>query len=794
MPTNGGILERVRNTARVPIDTAGDDDAMKVDTPYGRWSDLLDRTSFHHSVYLMQVIDSFLQPAPEVLSLLPTEKRLECREAMLQAASTFRLAFIASGGFDAVVRWFSGPIQGRTQKQSERRMGNAAALRILKCCLFGDGHSVVSADRVVPSQLDDAGKQLLESLLNVRGLLTSLTAMIVRDDGISTATITDVLQLLWLLFASARTTEVFVSLPDSLGENFLVTLLLREGGPEALRASTSFGSSSKIRKNTHDLILKIPSLARNALPWLVSAMDEIEVTSDATTEYFDVLRRLVETEDTDENAMTSSLRASGADLHSLGTAVCSKLASCRRPSNDSALIDFSTGVLCGCLKLLRAIIENGGGDALTTGTRLLLEKLSIDRWSEQGSSSSPGVLQRVSSSSPGKPRSDDTVLIDLMGAIFDGFLLPGGSSSVVAICCDKESRSLGFDAVAASARSCQGRDGYAALVNRVKGIVNSAVPHLRHRWNQNGGGDEGHSRSLRNTAKYSGLRNQGRTCYMNSVLQQLFMTTDLRRAICAAPLPTRLRTSGGTYAKGAELVGKKISAQWDNGISYDAVVEAFDSSTGMHSIRYLPMRVATVGGAGHQQVHPEDVANMPPEMLEEFFLSEGRPGKETGVFEIIEEVSAVATGENTDEGCHSDSGDNDEFKETVEEVASRHLLEEVQRTFIHLDEGSRGRCFDPRALVEACTCLKLEFDVWQQNDASEFAMKLLDRMEIALKRWAPEQFRYLDHTFGLKQTKQKVCKECGLKVSVSAYRRFTFAMELTFCCRTDQSGRESDEH
>jgi ubiquitin carboxyl-terminal hydrolase 9/24 len=264
--------------------------------------------------------------------------------------------------------------------------------------------------------------------------------------------------------------------------------------------------------------------------------------------------------------------------------------------------------------------------------------------------------------------------------------------------------------------------------------------------------------------------------------------------MCAAPLPTRLRTSGGTYAKGAELVGKKISAQWDNGISYDAVVEGFDSSTGMHSIRYLPMRVATVGGAGHQQVHPEDVANMPPEMLEEFFLSEGRPGKETGVCEIIEEVSAVATGENTDEGCHSDSGDNDEFKETVEEVASRHLLEEVQRTFIHLDEGSRGRCFDPRALVEACTCLKLEFDVWQQNDASEFAMKLLDRMEIALKRWAPEQFRYLDHTFGLKQTKQKMCKECGLKVSVSAYRRFTFAMELTFCCRTDQSGRESDKH
>ena len=54
--------------------------------------------------------------------------------------------------------------------------------------------------------------------------------------------------------------------------------------------------------------------------------------------------------------------------------------------------------------------------------------------------------------------------------------------------------------------------------------------------------------------------------------------------------------------------------------------------------------------------------------------------------------------------------------------------------------------------------------MWQQNDASEFAMKLLDRLEISLKKWSPSHFRYLAHTFGMKQTKQKICKECGLKV------------------------------
>ena len=435
----------------------------------------------------MQVIDSFLQPAPEVLSILPAEKRLQCMQKLNEDATAFRLLFISSGGFDAVVRWFSEPVNLRFQKQSERRMGNAVALRILRGSLLGNGRSGLSIDPGHSVQLDTAGNQLLQSLSGASELLKSLTAMVVGDEGISTATISDLLKFLRLLFGSVRTTEKFVTLPNNLAEQFVVTLLLWEGGPEALRTSASVGNASKIRKETHDLILKIPALAKHAFPWLVAAMDEVEVTSDATSEFFDVLKKLVEVEMSD-----NSMGVSGVELRSLGTVVCKKLASCPRPTNDGALIDFSTGVLCGCLKLLRAIIENGGGEALGTGSSLLVNNLGIPRWSEKIGSSSSGVLELVSSSFRSKTRSADIALIDLMGAIFDGFLCPGGSSSVVAICCDKESRQLGFDAVAAAARSCQGREGYTALVDRINGIINSAVPHLRHRWNHNGSGDEGH--------------------------------------------------------------------------------------------------------------------------------------------------------------------------------------------------------------------------------------------------------------------------------------------------------------
>lgn len=248
---------------------------------------------------------------------------------------------------------------------------------------------------------------------------------------------------------------------------------------------------------------------------------------------------------------------------------------------------------------------------------------------------------------------------------------------------------------------------------------------------------------------------------MNSFLQQVFMMPELRKNMCLAPLPLSLRSSGSIMSsKGDNLVGKKISMQWENGLSYEAMVESFDKNSGMHTIRYCAVPVATVAGVNHLQVLPQDVARLPSSLADEFILSDGRPGKETGVFERLEDSPA-----NDDSGDKTYSELKHEVDESPDEAASRHLMEEVQRTFIHLDEGSRGRCFDPRALVEASACLKLEFDVWQQNDASEFATKLLDRLEISLKRWAPDHFRYLDHTFGLKQTKQKICKECGMKVS-----------------------------
>eukprot|EP00587_Corethron_hystrix_P001458 CAMPEP_0113316594 /NCGR_PEP_ID=MMETSP0010_2-20120614/11815_1 /TAXON_ID=216773 ORGANISM="Corethron hystrix, Strain 308" /NCGR_SAMPLE_ID=MMETSP0010_2 /ASSEMBLY_ACC=CAM_ASM_000155 /LENGTH=1282 /DNA_ID=CAMNT_0000173357 /DNA_START=1 /DNA_END=3846 /DNA_ORIENTATION=+ /assembly_acc=CAM_ASM_000155 len=142
-------------------------------------------------------------------------------------------------------------------------------------------------------------------------------------------------------------------------------------------------------------------------------------------------------------------------------------------------------------------------------------------------------------------------------------------------------------------------------------------------------------------------------------------------------------------------------------------------------------------------------------MEDAFLLTEGRPGRETGLFDILAEEDMDMDG--TGPAGHA-------LEETTEQMTSRRLLEELQRTFVSL-EGTQKRHFDPRGLVETSNCLNLEFDVWQQNDASEYTMKLFDRLEIVLKKWAPRHFDFFSHTFGLRQTKQKICKKCGLRTN-----------------------------
>ncbi|VEU44224.1 unnamed protein product [Pseudo-nitzschia multistriata] len=177
MPTNPTVSSQVLLTTKSGIvieNDVVDEDAMEIDSrqPEG-WAKLLDLKNFFKSVYVLLAIDAFLKPAREILSSLPVERRNMLAREMIGESAVFRRGFIESGGFDAVVGFFSSSEDNSEMSQSMTRRGNAVALRILKCCLFGDSDSNGVKDSS-SSGLDEAGNRLLLSLANAEGLLRKL--------------------------------------------------------------------------------------------------------------------------------------------------------------------------------------------------------------------------------------------------------------------------------------------------------------------------------------------------------------------------------------------------------------------------------------------------------------------------------------------------------------------------------------------------------------------------------------------------------------------------------------------
>lgn len=751
MPTNTTLEKAVESCQLM---SSGTNDEMEIDSN-GTWSGLIDGTNFNRSVYVLLVIDSLLRPAKEALSVMDGPHQARRLDAMKFEADCFRAKFLSSGGFKAVVEFFSSS-HHENANQSEARRGNAVSLRILKACLFGNAENDLEGSES-PRLNEGDSIEWLGTISDLSGLLESLTSMVIDDKGVSSSTVLDVIRFLRLLFQNDGGVTNFSNLPNHVAERFLTTTLLWNEVNGSHSGSALLSASLHVRRTAKDLILGTRGLHENSFNWLVSAFKSLPIASDSSGEYFDVLEKLF----VDQHESSNGKRPSEATRKDLCLILCKKIASSPRPTSEGDADDILTGTLCGSLRLLRGLVEYSDGIVLREGVDELCRILKTPKWSTYvetaTSGTKSGFMSIVSNKFSGRNKADDEALVDLIGAVFDGLLSPSDDIDF-AVCCDKESRRRGFDLLGAAARVCKDGAGYQAISFRTEQLVNRVAASLRHQWNK-GKESEQFSRIAKSSSKYSGLRNQGCTCYMNSFLQQLFMMAPLRKSLCSAPIPLSLRTSTSLLGtNGHDLVGKSVSLQWENTVSYEAKVEKFDEASGMHTIRYTAVPVATVGNSTRHQIRPEDIEALPPNLPEEFVLSDGRPGKETGVFEVLPDN--VEDG-NTNGGTSPNSYD---FKETEEQIASRHLLEEVQRTLIYLEEA-KGRCYDPRALVEASSCLKLEFDVWQQNDASEFATKLLDRLEISLKKWAPEHFQHLDSTFGFKQTKQKICKQCGLKTN-----------------------------
>ncbi|RHY33280.1 hypothetical protein DYB32_001748 [Aphanomyces invadans] len=209
-----------------------------------------------------------------------------------------------------------------------------------------------------------------------------------------------------------------------------------------------------------------------------------------------------------------------------------------------------------------------------------------------------------------------------------------------------------------------------------------------------------------------GLKNQGCSCYMNSFLQQMFMYPPIRQGLLAAEIPldrfpeipeSELNLQQLVQTNPTSLIGRRIMNEANNGRSFEAVITGYDPQTKFHLIKYdegsTDVRLKLWGKEAMSRV-----TLLPPAL----------------------------------------QGDD----------ATVEVLRQVQRTFWYLKE-SEMRYYNPKAL-----CLNLEFSVYQQNDASEFCDKLLDRLEIGLGK-TPQGAACLQSHLGGKLISQKLPKGCG---------------------------------
>lgn len=225
---------------------------------------------------------------------------------------------------------------------------------------------------------------------------------------------------------------------------------------------------------------------------------------------------------------------------------------------------------------------------------------------------------------------------------------------------------------------------------------------------------------------FIGLKNQGCTCYSNSLLQVLFMNPRFRDALLSTPLHATHRTSLW-HIDDIDLVGRNLMFEWSGGEWRKGQIVGFDADMHTHRVQYQRLDGSL-------------------EELAIFNIHDGRAHRESGRVKLLQM-------------------DDKEVPEVSErEEAAYRVLEQMQRTFCFLLH-SKKKYFDPRPLIDACKTLNLSFNVYHQNDASEFCDQLLDRIETAAKgkhtafdTWSEV---FLRDVFGGKILNQKIPQDCG---------------------------------
>ena len=615
-----------------------------------------DNASPAMTAYLLQIIDNLLTPANELSDDESKSRSDEYLRSLLSAGGLSHVLHIMCGHY-------SGNANNRSASPEVKKVIMSVALHILQTVirvdianagLLNDSTDDTSDNSPVAQDATQSGNNTSPLALDgfFEELLANAQALVM--ELLDTASYAAVTREIHIVETSLTTINYMLTRSNDVAQQITSTNKAR-----ALLVNSLMSDSAKVRKLSGRFAVELGRESATAFDWLIEEVADIDGESVYYEEMFEAV----------ENILTDFILKPEDivnEVNKLATFLVDRLAEYPAKARNNELYSIcgkERYVLLGYLKLLSVVLQVSTDPLDDTNLDIKGRLLGIFSKEYLFSTPSKDLASTTTDVKDGKSPTNITAPIcdthmsrlavfSLLNKIveYDPSCLPGILGDI-----ERLSRTT---------------------LEKNKGIWGVQLSHeVKPKF-----------------IPFSGMKNQGCTCYMNSTLQLLYMCKPFRDFILNLDMREVDRRSLWHRQK-EELIGSRLAFDFNGAETY-CMVTGYDPVEDKH--------------------------------LCQFEVAEGKPKKAPVPVPLRKRIENNSVhlappliGEGVDEG---------EKPLTEYEIKSFRIVEQLQRMFCFL-KYSQTRYFDPILFVEACKTMNMEYPVYQQNDVAEFFDKLFDSIE-----------------------------------------------------------------